>query len=250
MERELPERELIVRKANELIQKSRHNLSERQQKIILYLISHISPYDEDFKDYVFDIKSFCNVCDIDETSGGNYEEIKTTIKEIADLSVWIRLENEQETLFRWIERPIIDARSGKITMRFNELLRPYLLQLTGNYTQYDLIYAVHFKSKYTIRLYELLKSVHYHELEPYTTEFNISYLRQRLGADDKPSFDKYSLFKSKVLMRAITEINLKSDKTVEYEEIKLKNKVVRISFTIKTKLPEERMRIVANIIKK
>ena len=52
------EQELIVRKANELIQRGGHNLSEQQQKVVLYLISHISPYDEDFQEYEFNVPDF------------------------------------------------------------------------------------------------------------------------------------------------------------------------------------------------
>ena len=93
-----------VVKANELIQKSRFNLSLQQQKIVLYLISQITPYDEDFKLYEFSISEFCRVCGIDETSGKNYQDLKAAIKEIADKSLWITLEDE-ETLLRWIEKP-------------------------------------------------------------------------------------------------------------------------------------------------
>ena len=49
-----------VRKANELIQKSRFSLSLQQQKIILYLISKIQPTDTEFHEYKFEIKSCAN----------------------------------------------------------------------------------------------------------------------------------------------------------------------------------------------
>lgn len=42
-------RNKTVTKANDLIQKSRFNLSLQQQKIVLYLISQVTPFDEDFK---------------------------------------------------------------------------------------------------------------------------------------------------------------------------------------------------------
>ena len=50
-----------VVKANDLIQKSRFNLSLQQQKIVLYLISQITPYDEEFKLYEFSILDFCRI---------------------------------------------------------------------------------------------------------------------------------------------------------------------------------------------
>ena len=87
-------RNKTVVKANELIQKSRFNLSLQQQKMVLYLISQISPYDEDFKLYEFSIPEFCRVCGIDMTSGKNYQDLKQAIKEIADKSLWINIDEE------------------------------------------------------------------------------------------------------------------------------------------------------------
>lgn len=236
------EQELIVRKANELIQRGGHNLSEQQQKVVLYLISHISPYDEDFQEYEFNVPDFCRVCGIDADNGMIYEEIQRAIKEIADKSVWIRTSPTEKILFRWIEQPRINTETGKIYMRFNAKLKPYLLQLDRNYTQYELFYAVNFRSKYTIRLYELLKSYHYHELEPYTVEFTLDYLRQATGADNQ-TLQRYAAFKQQVISRAVKEINAKSDKTITFEEIKTKNRVIAIKFTISTKDISERMQV-------
>ena len=54
MRRDLQEKYLIVKdqkviKSNDLIQRSRFDLSLQEQKIILYLISQITPYDEEFQ---------------------------------------------------------------------------------------------------------------------------------------------------------------------------------------------------------
>ena len=68
-------RNRTVVKANDLIQRSRFNLSLQQQKIVLYLISQITPYDEEFKLYEFSITEFCKVCGIDDTSGKNYTDL-------------------------------------------------------------------------------------------------------------------------------------------------------------------------------
>ena len=64
-----------VNKSNELIQQSRFNLSLQEQRIILYLISHITPYDQDFKLYEFNIQDFCKVCGIDSEGGQSYRDI-------------------------------------------------------------------------------------------------------------------------------------------------------------------------------
>ena len=238
-------RNRTVVKANELIQKSRFNLSLQQQKIVLYLISQITPFDEEFKLYEFSIAEFCKVCGIDDTSGKNYTDLKQAIKEIADKSLWISIEDE-ETLLRWIEKPYINKNSGRIRIRLDEDMKPFLLQLKENFTKYELLWTLHFKSKYTIRLYELIKSIHFHELEQYNREFKLDNLRRMLGAEN---YTTYQTFKTRVLIPAVNEINSYSDKNVVYEPIKDGKSVVSIKFTISTKDVIERVKLQSDIEK-
>lgn len=225
-------RNKIVKKRNDLIQRSRFSLSLQQQKIILYLISQITPYDKDFKEYSFDIQEFCKVCGIDHENGGNYELLKDQIKAICDKSVWITTENGEETIIRWIEKPFINQGNGTIRIKLDNLMMPYLLDLKENFTQYELVYTLHFKSKYTIRLYELIKSIHFHELESYKRKFSVSDLRRILDAEKYKTFQH---FRDRVLEPAVREINENSDKIVSYEAIKDKRSFSYVVFTVKTK---------------
>ena len=50
------ERNHLVVKHNSLIQKTRYSLTTQQQKVLLYTISKIQPGDDDFKEYVFELK--------------------------------------------------------------------------------------------------------------------------------------------------------------------------------------------------
>lgn len=239
-------RNKTVTKANELIQKSRFSLSLQQQKIVLYLISQISPYDENFKIYEFSIQEFCRVCGINETSGGNYQILKDAIKEIADKSLWITIEEDEETLLRWIEKPYINKQDGIIKIRLDNDMMPFLLQLKQNFTSYELIWTLRFKSKYTIRLYELVKSIHFHDLAPYTREFPLEELKRLLGAE---TYKTYQAFKERVLMRAVREINDYSDKKLSYDVIKSGHAVSRIKFTISSKTSLEAAKIKSDIEK-
>ena len=232
-------RERQVRKANQLIQQSHFNLSTQQQKIIIYLISKINPYDKEFKEYTFDIRDFCEICGIDVKSGGNYSELKEQIKKIADKSSWIEFNDDEESLVRWIEKPRIKKNSGIIKIRLDEDLKPYLLQLKANYTQYDIIYTLSFKSKYSIRLYELIKSVHYNELDEYEITYTIKDLRRLLGAEN---YTKYSHFKDRVLETALSEINSYSDKIVMYKTKRQGRSITHITLYIKTKPIEDRVK--------
>lgn len=230
------ERHRMVVKANTLIQKSRFSLSAQQQKIILYLISKITQFDDELKLYDFFIPDFCRICGIDCENGGNYASLRNAVKELTDKSVWVTLEDGRETVVRWIERPYIDPAKGVISIKLDELMKPFLLFLKDNFTKYDLIYALHFKSKYTIRLYELIQSVHYHDLEEYVFSFYIEELKLLL---DGSVYDEYRDFKRRVLEPSVKEITRYSDKDVSYTEIRRGRKVIAVEFAVRTKKLDE-----------
>lgn len=219
-------KEMIVRKSNSLIQKSRFSLSLQEQKIILYIISKIKPFDTEFKECSFTVKEFCETCNIDISSGKNYDDIKNAIKNIADKSIWVNIEGA-DVLLRWIEKARIQ--DNIITIRIDDDMKPFLLELNSNFTMYELVWTLHFKSKYSIRLYELVKSIHYFELRPYSRIYTLEELKTLLGAEN---YD-YSNFKLRVLDVAIKEINTVSDKIVSYKVVKrTKKKVDEIEITV------------------
>jgi len=227
-------RDYKVVKHNDLIQKSRYELSMQEQKIILYLITKIKPEDDEFEEYEFNIKDFCEVCGIN-TSGKNYTDLKDTILNLVKKAFWLKLEDESIITARWIDRSQIIENSGIIKIKLDELMRPYLLKLKEHFTAYNLYYTLAMKSKYSIRFYELLKS--YENLSEYTVE--IEELKKMLFAE------KYELFgdlKRNVLDTAVREINDYSDISVAYTVEKEGRKVNKIHFKIKPKKDEkERM---------
>lgn len=227
-------RNQTIAKANTLIQRSRFNLSLQQQKIIMALIAKITPIDDDFRVYEFDVIDFCRATGIDCDNGKNYQNLKATIKALADKSIWITKEDGSETLLRWIEKATISkgAGSGKILLRLDADMKPFLLHLQKNFTMYEAIWTLKFASKYSFRLYEIIKSFHYRELESYSREFNLDELRRMMGAETYPV---YQNFKVKALEPAVREINEYSDKVLSWKPIKTGKQVTAISFTISTK---------------
>lgn len=221
-----PQRYNIVVKSNSLIQQSRFSLSTQQQKIILFIISQIEPYDEELKLYTFKITDFCNVCGI-EPKGDMYNLIKRQIKSISDKSLWIETE-QGETLVRWIEKPYIDKKSGTIQIKLDEDMKPYLLQLKEKFTEYELIYTLNFKSKYTIRLYEFLKSIHYNKLQAYTQTIPIDKFQKVMDS----TYANFKDFHTRALKPAQKEINAYSDIIFNYELVSDGRRITAIKITV------------------
>lgn len=232
----VPDRHNTVVKANALVQRSRFSLSTQQQRIVLFIISQIDPKDEEFELYEFKITEFCRVCGI-EPKGDIYSLLKKQIKAISDKSIWIKLENGEETLMRWIEKPYMDKHNGTVKIKLDSDMKPYLLQLKNRFTEYELIYTLNFKSKYSIRLYEYLKSIHYKKLVPYTQTMPIDQFQSLLDS----KYDDFKDFHTRVLKPAHKEINSYSDVKFDYELIKDGRKAVAITFTVETKSAADRL---------
>lgn len=230
------QRHRTIVKANALIQKSRYSLSLLQNKIVNYVISQISSYDEDFKFIDFSIPDFCRLCGMDETSGKNYKNIKTAIKGIADKSVWVEMDDGTETILRWIEKPYINRHSGTIRIKLDEDMKPYLLQQKRGFTMWEALWGYVYECKYTERLYQYICSIHYHKTEVYVSTITLDELRVRVDAEN---YSTYQSLKSRVLIPAMKEINEMTDKYLRIDPIKKGRAVDAIRLTIMSKSPEE-----------
>lgn len=214
----------LVVKSNDLIRKSRFSLTVTEQRIVLYLISKIKPKDTTLLEYDFDIKEFCEVCGIDYIN--NLTQLKKAIKELRDKSTWITLPDGAETTVSWIEKPYLYRNSGKLKIRLDSDMMPYLLQLKENFTKYELIAILALKSKFSLRLYELFKS--YEFLGKYET--SLGQLRTMLLLEKE--YPKISDFKRYVIDKALDEINTFTDLHVSYEFIKEGKAVIGFNFSI------------------
>lgn len=214
----------LVVKSNDLIRKSRFSLTLTEQRIVLYLISKIKPKDTELYEYDFDIREFCEVCGIDYLN--NLSQLKDTIKTLRDKSTWITLSDGSETVVSWIEKPYLYPNSGKMKIRLDRDMMPYLLQLKGNFTEYELIAVLALKSKFSLRLYELFKSYEYQK----QYKVSLEALRRTLMIDTE--YSKFYDFRRYVIDKAIDEINAFTDLYITYEVDKDGRKIAGFIFNI------------------
>lgn len=213
----------IVSKSNTLIEaNSRLNLVE--QKMLLCLASNIEPNDRDFKTYTFPIKQFHDLLGLNGST--KYTELSKITKELLSKVIEIR-EREELIQVSWLSSAIYNKNKGTIDMRFDPLLKPFLLELSSKFTSYRLANVVKLKSTYAIRIYELLKQ--YEDLR----ERTISLENLRYYLDAMNVYPNYANFKQRVLKPSQKELNQKTDISFEFEEIKLGRKVQKIRFIIR-----------------
>lgn len=222
-------KELVVQ-SNDLIRNVRAlkaDLSVQEQHLIVYIISKLCAEDKDFKKIKFNIAEYCDVCGIVK-SGREYERIKKGIKNLRDKSYWIKEYNGDDVLFSWIDTARI-RKNKSVELILSEALKPYLLELTKNFTAYELINILCLKSKYSIRLYELLKS--YLWLNKW--EVSLDDFREMMYIQDK--YPLYKELKRNVIESSIKEINKYTDLQVDVIPIKKGKSIDKLKFLIEEK---------------
>lgn len=221
------QRNYLVIKANDIIRKARYDLSLQELKILSYCFSMIKPTDNPDTMYTFSIVDFCKVCGIDYDSGKNYSAVKESINGILRKVFWLMEPDGSEVSIHWLEKARINRGSGKISVRFDEDLKKYIFGLFKNFTQYELLCVLPMRSRYSFRIYELLKSFaftkrHYFELEE---------LKKKLMVE---SYDRFPDFRRKVLEPAVKEINEYTDLKINWEPTTKGRTVIGITFYIVT----------------
>lgn len=224
-DRILTEGNKLVVKDNDLIQKARYNLTLNQQKIIAYLISKIKPTDTELQKYDISIKDFCELCGIDRNYF--YTEIREIIDNLDNKSFWVETE-DKVFKFRWFSEVEILKGTGTVRILLNSNIKKYLIDLSKNFTQYELYNILALRGKYSIRLYEWFKSYSFLKEK----QINIDEIKKILMAENYVNFKD---FRNRVLDRSISEVNQYTDITVSYATINKGRKVVGLIFYIKQK---------------
>lgn len=214
-----------VVESNDLITRARHDLSSNQLKIIDFLISKIKPDFLYFKDVETSMYELCKVLEIKQ-SGRTYNQLTTTINDLRKKDVVIYNPDLQEVIQTgWISSATY-SKNGKVRLRFDDNLKPYLLQLSKNYTQYLLVDTVKLKSKYSILIYKLMRESDKKNGKTPILKSTPEELKEILGAPISYSFNS---LKSQILLKAIEEINLKiDDMNLELIQGKYGRKVVQV----------------------
>ena len=221
------QRSYSIVKTNDLIRKARYDLNITELKILAYIISKVKPQDLTVQEYIFSIKEFCMVCGIDHTNSNNYKYIKKTLKELRDKSFWIE-ENGTEVLVGWLQKARISQGSRKVAVKLDEDLQKYIIGLFDNFTEYQLLSTLPMKSKYSFRMFEILKSYAFMG----NHVFDINELKKKLSAEKYENFKDFRRF---ILDRATEEINLYTDIEISWKPVYAGRKVIQVEFKIRQK---------------
>jgi len=238
-----------IKKTNALIVKdnrlvnSKHSYTLLQARFMAYICSAIRKQDVSFFSYQTTINSFCTA------TGINIKNIKRDAGEIRLLmQKIITLQDDKEalelvTLLSYFK---IDYKNNLVTYRFDEAMKPLLLDLKSKLTKTSFLTTMTFRSAYTIRFYDIIQTRisqfnKYKNSKIINYEVDLQKLKELLVGNyslkkDKiiipTSYNTFADFRVKVLDVAQKELELKNDYYFKYEAIKTGRKVTAIKFQI------------------
>ncbi|EFN3657877.1 replication initiation protein [Campylobacter coli] len=222
----------FIVKHSDKLTKGRSKLTAVQMKVFLQTITLVNMSDVEFKETRLPIKNFCSEV-------GLFLDKKFVIDLCDKLSsqVYSVFNEFKKSKFRYDNFPIykrfsVDLEREEIIFCFNDYMREFLLELRSKFTKYDIRYILNLKSKYSIRIYQILKNLRDLTRQK---EFDLTEFQDMLNVPQTKR--AWANFKNDILKKSIDEINEFTDLQILnfYEEKKIRKKVISFSLKFCTK---------------
>jgi plasmid replication initiation protein len=218
---------LRVVKSNTLVNaKLKQRYTAQEIKTITWILANIP------KDYTYtDEALVLSAADYANLLGVNTKSIYRDGVKIATALMSRALVIESPEKDEWIVCnwfSFMSYKKGKFYIKPHEIIIPHVLHLKSHFTQYQLSIILSLKSKYSIRLYELL--CQYKSIGKRVFEY--TELREKLGIA-ATELKQFTHFKSRVLDIAQKEICSKTDLSFDWTPIQKGRLYSHIEFKIK-----------------
>jgi hypothetical protein len=197
---DLDETDIVV-KANQLI-RGRINWTKLEHRVVAMLVAQLKQEDSSFEMQRVHISELMDMAQV--SSRDIYDRAEEVCHKLLNQKVHVRTSTKDGrrmyqgynclSMCRYVEG------SGYIEAKFNDDMKPFLLQLKRQFTMYRLQNFMQLSSQHSMRVYELIKM---REGLRYLC-VSVEELREALCCEH--TYDRFSDFKRYVLERARTEI--------------------------------------------
>lgn len=228
-----------IRKSNDIVQKTMNRFTYKQNQLMALLLGkYVNLKTDECIDTSVSIEELREVLSIQSQGGNAYERIRRAIELFGERgSVGIYTEKNGKPKWTWMPYfTKIELTEDGVTFNWNEGMKPYLIKLKNNYTQYLANDYLKLHSVYSQNLYENLKSVENFERN-YGKKpvIQLDELRRIFQVEGKKTYEDFRYLNVKILKKSVAEITEVTDLNVSYSTIKKGKKVVAIEFTVKRK---------------
>ena len=218
----------LIYKDNRVIEAS-YRLTLREQRLVLLAISQVKSLEKLNENRVFTITASEYAAMFGGDTKIAFRDIKVALDELFERYIKVIASEDKTEIIRWISKKSTTVSNQSVEIRFTPDIAPYLSNLKGNFTKYQLLNISGMSSIYSIRIYEMLMQWKCN----HSLTLTIDQLKDRLQTGS--SYPAFANLRQKVLDVAVTEINECSDIDVAYVLLKSGQKVesVRFGYTFK-----------------
>jgi plasmid replication initiation protein len=231
----MDKKNLTVYKANEVVEAG-YKLTLNEQRVVLACIAQVNSKDALLTTDEFELsaKDFAALFSVSEDRA--YHALVEVAESLFNRYVVVnnpdpKRPKVKRLKMRWISSIEYLTDEGKISLCFSQKILPYLSELKGRFTSYELKHIGNMTSIYAIRLYELLmqwKTTGVREVE-------IDWLKKQFEIED--GYERMFDLKKYVIDPAIKDINTHSNYQVSWEQRKTGRRVTHFIFTFAEKQP-------------
>jgi plasmid replication initiation protein len=216
-------RNLTIKKSNHLIEAG-YRLTLEEQRLMLACISKIKKDEDVPNEITVTASNYAAIFGMQLRHA--YAQLKTATNALYERDIKIYdVTNDISNRLRWVYKVKYHDKKGRATLSFSPDIRPYLSQLKGHFTSYQLRSIANLKSVYSIRIYELLMQF------KSTGERLLTIKDLRLILEIKnDKYLKYSDLRRWVIEPAVRELKEKTELIIEWGAIKSGKKVSSVRF--------------------
>lgn len=240
----------IARIDNQFVYNARYQLSARESKVILFLVSKIDPIrQKNLIEQTVSVRELEKVLKGDAKKwGGLYEELELLRDRLVRKGIYLPTEVEingrmLSGYINWFQHimPMKDEDgNAAIQFLFSQSLQPFLLNLR-EYVSINFLEVIPLKSTFSIRMYQVFRA-HRDRMAKYqnksTLQYELDDFKGLLGVDGK--YKDYRNLRKKVLDVITKEINEHTSIEVNYKPLKKGRSIASVMFEFWDKGPRQK----------
>ena len=214
----------VVAQHNDLI-KAQYDMSLLEMRLFVAMLARINRGDSEFSTCRIPVSE---LYPDDKVGGKTYSQVKKAVVRLVSRTITVESKDERG-IREIVSNPLMATcrykeGTGYVVAQFNNFVKPYLLELKGDFTVAQEITLIGFRSFYSFRVYWLLKlSAFYKD----NIKLDLPLIKQMLNLTDR--YANFADFKRFVLDIAQQEI-ASTDMAFEYQPLKEGRTVVGVLF--------------------
>ncbi len=203
-------------KSAHFIIESRQELTAFQQKVIIAIIANLD-LEKNTRSLSFKARSLMEGIEPKMTYDDLRQETLLLVGKVYEIE-----EKERLLQISILESIEFIKGQGIIKMLIPKELLPYLLSIKQSYRLKTLKHLIHFRSKFSVKLYLMLEATPEKTIE-------VNQLRALLNISNQ--YRDYATFKTRIILQAQKELHL-TDLAFTFQEIKESRKIAKITFKV------------------